>query len=305
MPSARRPRISVITVTWNLIEAGRKSLFCEALDSIQAQNFRDMEHVILDGDSSDGTQDLISGQIREWEGKPDAIPFQFHSAPDAGLYDAMNKAVAMARGDYVIFLNSDDLIYAPDTFAKLMDATRDLNPDFIYGSTVRLLEDGGTTHLRRTSLKAVLQRMPFGHNSALIRRQTFLDLGGHILSYPLGADYDFVLRMVCSGATGLHVDTPVSLFRVGGLSADDDKVGRDYARVWRAFFADYLDMSAYSDEHLLSWYQGGTMPMRVLYAVLRTPGISRNLRAAALHSLNRSFRRSLQPWRKTPVGASR
>ena len=301
MTEALAPRLSVITVTRNLLKAERRTQFAQAVASVQSQIFRDVEQVIFDGASDDGTQEMIEELQATWRASPGSLPITYQSAPDSGLYDAMNKAVDLARGTYVLFLNSDDLLPAPETLAEVFAQVGASGPDFIYGSTIRFDEAGDTRHLNRMNLKAVLQRMPFGHNAVLVRRAVFQSLGGHDLSFRLASDYDFVLRMIAADTVGLRVDLPVSRFREGGLSGDDGAVGAEYAAIWRKFLTPFIDLSGYSDAEMAAWYVAGVMPLRVSRAVLRANGVSAALRAAARHSYFRSLKRRLQPWRKPKV----
>ena len=285
------PSISVITVTRNLIEAGRGDGFEQVIACVRAQNCAGVEHVIQDGASTDGTDVLIDGLI----GADPAI--RFESAPDKGLYDGMNKAVERARGDYVLFLNSDDALA---TDHVLGDAQADLGremPDFAFGSTASQDEAGNETVTRRMSLNAVLQRMPFCHNSVFIRRDVFLALGGHDTRFPVAADYDLVLRLVAKGYRGLKLDYPVSLFWTRGVSADDDLVGLDYARAWQQFFRNHTTAQQFDLDDFRRFYRRGHMPFALMLETLRRPDMNAQIRAAARHGAFKSLRRALQPWR--------
>ncbi len=291
------PRVSVITVTRNLIDAGRQQRFRAAVDCVQAQTCRDIEHVIQDGASTDGTQDLIAGLAAQAAAQPGAVPIRWTSERDANLYDGMNKAIAGARGRYVIFLNSDDLLGGPDTLGRLLDGAAE-GSRFVYGSNLRTDDTGNRRHLKRTSTHAIFQRMPFSHNAVLLDRQMLVDLDGHDTQFPVAADYDLFFRMIASGATGVQVDACVSVFHTGGLTADDERVAADYAAVWRKHFAAHLDMSRYSEEDLKGWYRAGAMPVAVTFALWRAYRGVPQMRRAAAHSLGKSLRRALQPWRR-------
>src|SRR5271157_3624714 len=100
------PKISIITVVYN----GEKVLL-RTIESIANQTFRDIEYIIIDGSSKDGTVGIIENNnhsITKWI-----------SEPDKGLYDAMNKGLRMARGEYVLFLNAGDQFYEKNTLAKI------------------------------------------------------------------------------------------------------------------------------------------------------------------------------------------
>ena len=288
----RAPSLSVITATYNLIEAGRRDSFQRALDCVRAQGGDGIEHVIQDGGSTDGTLDLIRGMT-----DGDAA-VSVASAPDDGLYDGMNRAVERATGDYVIFLNSDDAL-ADDGVLQEARAALAADPaDFAFGGTAGPDARGEQKVSGRTNLRAVLQRMPFCHNSMLVRRAVFGSLGGHDLLFPVAADYDFVLRMVSSGYRGLDLRRPVSAYWTRGVSADDGAVATDYARVWKRYYEGYPAARNLEEDDFRRFYVRGHMPARLMLNVATGRATVPAIRRAALHSLGKSLRRKAQPWRK-------
>lgn len=289
------PLISVITVTRNLIEAGRRELFLAALDCVQAQSHHRVEHVIFDGLSDDGTVAMIREAADALS--PEGHPVVFETAPDAGLYDAMNKAVALASGDYVLFLNSDDSLASTTVLADLVACMNGDRPGFVFGGTLQTLEDGTTREFARTNLKSFLQRMPFCHNSMLVQKQVFEALGGHDLSYRVASDYDFVFRMLQSGVTGRDARLPVSKYADRGVSGDVLAVARDYARVWSLYFGGLTGQGEIAPEISLDWYRCGQLPVSMCLAAYRSANGNALVRQAALHSLKITLRRKLQPWR--------
>ncbi len=285
------PSISVITATYNLLDAGREDAFRRAVDCVQEQGCADLEHVIQDGASQDGTLEMIE---RVTAGRPGTV---IASEPDTGLYDGMNKAVARATGDYILFLNSDDALAGGDVLNAMQAEIRQQRPDFAYGATSSQNSEGRKRTARRTGLRPVLQRMPFCHNSVLIRRAVFNELGGHDTAYPLAADYDFVLRMVSRGYVGLRVDRPVSMFWTRGASADQERVGLDYARIWQRYFGGRRAAAKLTLEDYKRFYVQGHMPMSLMFEVMRDQSVLPVIRGAARHGFFKSLRRSLQPWR--------
>lgn len=293
----RQPLISIVTVTRNLIEQGREEKVLAALDSVQSQSFRDIEHVIWDGQSSDGTQALLEKAVHDISASADHIPIRYFCEADTSLYDAMNKAVARCCGEYVLFLNSDDLIAESDSLLNVHNALKTSRPDFVYGETIFFDEDGGRRHARRLTLKSILQRLPFGHTAMLIRKSLFQDLSGHDLQFRIVADYDMVLRMILAGHNGLRLQKPVSLFREGGVSADTDAVGVEMAECWRKNFSQFCDLSGYTEKQRIEWYHKGHLPVRVSGAILMKSLSHPVIARAALYSLSKTLRRSVQFWR--------
>ena len=294
------PIISVVTVTRNLIEAGREEAFKKAVQCVQDQTCRDLEHIIWDGASDDGTQEMITKVISDWRSRENPVPFLFESNPDIGLYDAMNKAVEFARGDYVLFLNSDDLL-ASDRSLECIPrvGNHSQSPDFVFGATIQQSPAGGPSKTSRPDLSSVLQRMPFSHNSVLIKKSVFQNLGGHDLQYQVAADYDLVLRMIAAGYTGQITRTAISLYRLRGISSDDARVARDYASIWLRFFSAMdAQVGQYTHDDAVGWYQSGHFPLRLCLLLLKSKEVTGKVRRAAYQSLFKSLRRQMQPWSK-------
>lgn len=286
------PLISVITATHNLLSQGRQDSFREVIDCMARQSCERAEHIIQDGASTDGTEEFLH-QLTAGAPRTRVI-----SAPDSGLYDAMNKGAQAARGDYLLFLNSDDSLASDDILNFAADRLGATKPDFLYGSTLRRHEDGSETREKRMSLHAILQRMPFCHNSVFLKRDVFLALGGHDTQFRVAADYDLMLRLLGDGYKGELLEAPISLFWGRGVTEDDARTSQDYARVWQNHYAGFKSAQALSHEDFVRFYQRGHMPAGLVLEQLRQPDIADEIKLAARHSLWKSLRRSAQFWRR-------
>lgn len=286
------PLISVVTATYNLLSQRRQDSFRRVIECMARQNCAQAEHIIQDGASSDETvgfiQDLTAAAPRTW----------FITEPDAGLYDAMNKGAQAARGEYLLFLNSDDSLASDGILNIAADRLQATRPDFLYGSTVQRFEDGSEKPFHRMSLKAILQRMPFCHNSVFIKRDVFMALGGHDTQYRIAADYDLMLRMIGGGYRGERMEDAVSLFWDRGATSDDTTTGQDYARVWVSYYAGFKTARGLTEQDFLKFYQRGHMPAKLMNELLRRSDTPDAIRVAARHSLSKSLRRSVQFWRR-------
>ncbi|MBK0326979.1 glycosyltransferase [Rhodobacteraceae bacterium F11138] len=291
------PSISVITVTWNLIEAGRRDAILDVMDCVQGQTATGLEHVIWDGASNDGTQALIEDKIATLRQGGAPVPVRFFSEPDSGLYDAMNKAVAASTGDYVIFLNSDDLIAEPDSLARMQEHLAKARSDYAFGETLFVDSDQTVKHVKRLSSKGILQSIPFCHNSTLIRRAVFQELGGHDLEFKIVADYDMVLRMILGGYSGSSSQVPIAVFRRGGISSDLPRTASEMVKCWKKNYQRYFDFSEFSDQDCLNWFRIGQLPLGLSAALYRAGSGNPVLRKAARYSFIKTLRRRLQPWR--------
>jgi len=209
-----RPLVSVVTVCYN-----SERHLSEAMGSVLKQTYPEIEYIVIDGGSTDGTL----GIIRSYEERfGDALTWI--SEPDSGIYDAMNKGIARASGQLVGLLNSDDA-YVLDAVERIVAAYRD-RPDAgaFYGDVDIVGETGA---LVRTEVATVPpdgelpQRMPMCHQSLFVARHVYEELGPFDTSFRILADYEHVLRLRAAGVRFVHVDGAIARFRLGGACSAD------------------------------------------------------------------------------------
>lgn len=182
----RRPLITIVTITYNAGET-----LPLTMESVAEQTFRDFEHLIVDGASTDDTITIARRMGR--------ADLRLISEPDKGLYDAMNKGVKQAKGNYLIFLNSGDRFHDPDTLQAYADAILEKNPDIIYGDTDIVNFEGKRIGPRHLSAPAILtfesfsQGMLICHQAFMVRR----DISPlYDTDYKYSADYDWTIRCI-------------------------------------------------------------------------------------------------------------
>ena len=199
MTSAAGPRISVITVCLNaapVIEA--------TLRSVLAQDYPNLEYVVVDGGSTDGTADAI----RRHAGRLAA----FVSEPDQGVYDAMNKGVDLARGEYLLFLNAGDVLAAPDVIGRAAAAA---DADVLYGDFA--YSEGA----RKGRVTADIDKGVFNHQCILYRKSLHAAFGKYFSVKGLtAADYLFFMHLRASGRASFRkLDLVLSVVDPHGMSA--------------------------------------------------------------------------------------
>ena len=202
--------ISIITVCYN-----SAATIAEALASVAAQRYPNVEHIVVDGASTDGTPQIV----RE-RGTRVA---RLISEPDRGIYDAMNKGLAAASGDYVGFLNADDTFADPDALTHVAAAAAD-RPEAIFGDLVYV----GRHHPNR--VVRVWHSGPFHaealrhgwmppHPTFYVRRDLLASLGGFDTGLRIAADYEFMMRCLTQpGVRASYVGQILVRMRMGGAS---------------------------------------------------------------------------------------
>jgi len=275
-------RFSVITATYNLIENNRSKTFLQAAASVAAARHPSVEHLVIDGASTDGTADLVR------QAGVDA----FHSEPDTGIFQAMNRGAQLASGEYLIFLNSDDFHHDPEGLDRIDAELHRSGADFVASPILRLDMTGAVTRTTPVSrgFRRCLRTMPFGHPGLVVSRGLFRSLGGFDESFRIASDYDFILRMLFSSARGSAITTPFVSFRDGGASSDTARSDAERMRVWRKNFDPFITLPQAAYDRAL---RTKSMPIRLCLALRNHQKVPERIRAAARHNLGRSLLRRL------------
>lgn len=203
--------VSVVTAVYN-----RVGTVAQAIESVRAQTWPQLEHVVVDGGSTDGTLDVLA-RLR---GDIDV----FVSEPDRGIYDALNKGFALATGDVVGFLHSDDFFASDRAVEKVAQAFGEADVDVVYGDLDYVAKSDPARVVREWRSGAYSRaRLASGwmppHPAFYVRRGLVQDLGGFDLSMPLAADYDFMMRyLLHAGSRTRYVPEVLVKMRTGGAS---------------------------------------------------------------------------------------
>jgi len=204
------PLISVITVCYNA-----EKVIAPTIVSVASQTMRDFEHVIVDGASRDDTITVARRLCRE--------NIRIFSEPDEGIYDAMNKGLRLARGEYVIFLNAGDTFYDENTLRLYSEAIKESSPDIIYGDT--FIVDAGYKILypRHLSPPELLSKHSYSqgmlvcHQAFMVRRSI---APPYDLEYRFSSDYDWSIHCIetTSPDRCVYLHAPVALYMSDGTT---------------------------------------------------------------------------------------
>jgi glycosyltransferase involved in cell wall biosynthesis len=226
------PRISIVTPCLNRVE-----FIEEAIESVLAQKYPLIEHIVVDGGSTDGTLQRLARYAN----------LRVISEPDRGLYDALNKGLRMATGEVIGHLNSDDA-YAPGAFAKFAAAFADPTVDAVYGGA-DIIEGARLSEgrlVRRFDARAEIE-LSFANlthgvpitNARMFRRTVYERVGYADLRYRIASDRDFLLRVARSHPKSVLLESVVYLYRMhpGSLTITRDPEQERRAR------AEYLSIA--------------------------------------------------------------
>lgn len=238
-------KVSVITATWNSGATLR-----DTLESVLRQNYPDIEHIIVDGGSTDNTMALIKEYEPQYNGR-----LRYISEPDKGIYDAMNKGIYMATGNVVGILNSDDFYTsdnAVETIAKKME--RD-DVDAVYGDIHYVNVPELNKCVRYYSSKPFhrcwmrLGFMP-AHPSFYCKREVYMKYGAFDISYKVAADFENLLRLIfVNKIKTAYIPKDFVTMRTGGASSSGM---RSHKQIMRDHLRALKENGIYSNIFLLS-----------------------------------------------------
>lgn len=206
MGKTNKPKVTIITITHNLIKAGRKKTFLQCIESVKNQTYENIEHIVIDGASTDGTIDLIK-----------STGLAYYSEPDKGIYDALNKGILKATGEYILFLHSDDYFSLNNGIEESVKYLLKTNADFSYGSSTLLKNEryaGDFIPL----IESFFISFPFPHQTMLTKKEAFIKYNLFDTNYKSAGDYDLILRMLLNGVKSVEVPLNFVNFRLDGFS---------------------------------------------------------------------------------------
>ena len=205
-------KVSIITVCYN-----SQDTIKDTIESIEKQIYPDIEHIIIDGGSTDNTLQIIND--KSWKRIRHVV-----SEPDQGIYDAMNKGIGLASGDVIGFLNSDDMYVDKNVIQRLMDAMMGESVDSVY-SDLLIVDPNNINKVMRYYDSSWFKpsRFRFGlmpaHPTFLIKREYFDKEGGFSLDYLIASDFELLIRFLYKKkASFKYVPFPLVKMRAGGIS---------------------------------------------------------------------------------------
>lgn len=197
-------KVSIITVAYNSIKTIEQTI-----RSVLSQGYSDIEYIIIDGGSSDGTQDII----KKYE---ESIAYWI-SESDNGIYDAMNKGLKRATGDIIGIINSDDW-YEEGIIEKVVHCFETKPVEVTYGSIVNVYENGEKKIWTERPIETLCFQMAVPHPSVFVKKSVYMQYGLFDLQYKLTADYELLLRFYNNNVKFYNMHMVIAYFRVGGAS---------------------------------------------------------------------------------------
>ena len=204
-------KISIITVCFN-----EQKNISETIESVLSQNYKDIEYILIDGGSSDGSLEIIN----DYSSDIDCLI----SEPDNGIYNAINKGLSKATGDIIGLLHGGDLFYDNNVISNVVSCFKQGDSDLIYGHSVVYTEDRKKIIRKNVSPKYRDNLMKFGwfpsHQSIYLKSSVFDQCGDYNEDYKIAADYEFLLRvLLVHKLKAKRLDMFLLKFHLGGVSS--------------------------------------------------------------------------------------
>ncbi|HRY62990.1 MAG TPA: glycosyltransferase family 2 protein [Patescibacteria group bacterium] len=225
MKKSKLKVVSVITPCLNIISAGREEYFHKMMHGVHEQSYRNLEHIVVDGCSTDGTL---------------AILFRYQGmgwidnlivGKDSGIYSAMNKGIRLAHGRYINIMNTDDYLTKPDYFSQCVSLIETQGINFVHADRLIHSPDGLDSYVKKGNERTMAFRMPFRHQTMVIKKSIFDLIGNFDETYKIAADYKFVLKMLLAGVRGQYIPQTVLISLGGGASANREQCVKEVGRV--------------------------------------------------------------------------
>ncbi|TCD02800.1 glycosyltransferase family 2 protein [Pedobacter psychroterrae] len=201
-----QPKLSVITIVYNNVKDIERTML-----SVLNQTYPNIEYMVIDGASKDGTLE----KVKQYEPRLSLLV----SEPDKGIYDAMNKGLALATGDYILFMNSGDELYAPDTVADVFDTAA--AADIYYGETEMYDENWKSLGQRRHCAPETFNWESFKYGMSISHQAIYIKralVSPFDLNYKYSADIDWIIKATKNASSIVNTHMYVAKYLVGGIS---------------------------------------------------------------------------------------
>jgi len=219
-------KASIITICYN-----RKNTIAQCIESVLNQNYTDIEYIVIDGNSTDGTKDVIQSYSNKIS--------RYISEPDKGMYDAINKGLKIATGDIIGLMHSDDEFYDVGVVSKIVTAfERNTQTEGVYGDGIYVTNNVQEKVVRnRIGGDFAFEKLKAGwlplHPTVYFRKSVIEKLGDYNLNFTIASDTEFLLRYLFVNKIKLeYLSTYVVKMRMGGLSTS-------YKRAFEVLYEDF------------------------------------------------------------------
>jgi glycosyltransferase involved in cell wall biosynthesis len=233
------PKLSIITINYNNLDGLKRTV-----ESVVNQTWQEFEYIIIDGGSTDGSAEYIESQSSHFD--------YWVSEPDNGIYNAMNKGIAKATGDYLVFMNSGDSYLSPNTLQLCQTVFDNFTADVYYGQIKFDNKNVENTVVYPSKLSLpFMKNKAINHQACFFSRKLLVNIGGYDEQYKLAADYHYYLKVYIAGKIFHPILFPIVKYDTLGISTlQMDEYRKEMDRIWRDTVPPFLFEAEYKYENL-------------------------------------------------------
>lgn len=230
------PLVTIITITRNLIRGKRENFAKECIESVHKQNYPNIEHIIIDGASDDGTLSFLQKYV-------DQKYITVYSEPDNGIYDAMNKGLHLAKGKYINFLNTDDFFHNPSAIKLSISQLEKYSADYSFANAILKYENGKDV-VWEGDISCLAWASHYCHQTMFIRTELLKSIGGFNTNYKISADTEMMIHLYAMKINYIKINDDIVTYRVGGFSSQYQHQSRiDHSTAFYNYIGQHIGLS--------------------------------------------------------------
>lgn len=280
--NSTNPLVTIVTATYNLIHSDRIDSFIKCLESVHNQTYSNIEHIIIDGASNDGTIEII----RKYA---DMGWIKYISEPDNGIYDAFNKGILAANGKYVAFLNSDDYYHDINGITNTLNILVKTDADFSYSSCVIANKAGQQIAINNANIHRAFTKVPFMQVTMFTKKEVFLKENLFDTSFKIAADYDLMLKLILKKYKYVFSPYIFATFRAGGASDNSELALNECATIYYKNYNKFIGVKNFNFKTI---FDKDKIPFFLLINLIKICGFTFGL-GMIRYYLSKNFRRWL------------
>ncbi len=194
------------------------------MESIHRQTYKNREHIVVDGGSDDGTLDILKMY------KEKGWISHLVSEKDSGIYEALNKGVALSRGEYINVMNTDDYFVDNNFFERSINEIENRHVDFSHADKIVKSRTGKQDFIKKGDERVAFFQMPFRHQTMIVKKDVYRQVGLFDESYKIAADYKWCMMLLLMGKRGIHIPKVFVCSLDGGVSSDRERCITEVSR---------------------------------------------------------------------------
>ena len=230
------PLVTIVTITRNLVKEKREAFAKACIESVHFQSYPYIEHIIIDGASEDGTLEFLQSYV-------DKGYLTVYSEPDQGIYDAMNKGLARAKGKYINFLNTDDFFHNPLAVEVSVQQLESHKADYSFANAF-LQYPNGKKVVWTGNIMRLAWASHYCHQTMFVRSELLRHIGGFNTDYKISADTEMMIHLYAMRAKYVKVDDNIVTYRAGGYSSQNQLQSRlDHSKAFYTHIGQYVGLT--------------------------------------------------------------